>query len=148
MKLATYSGLLILMFGFVGMACKDHEDTVCETNFLEADVNGLLWEASDVTGFGIFSVGGHVNVIAKADYGTVQQIDIQMPVATSPGQYNVDSNNGPYYLIVYPGGIPSDAGQLNITVFDTTTRVIKGTFEFSADLGDLQMKNGEFCVKY
>lgn len=140
--------LLLLVTLFTSNACKDKLDKSCDANFLEADVNGLLWQAMDVTGFKSVGTGGHITISAKANYGAIRQVVIQTPNDVSTGAYTLDPAVFVQSLVIYPGGYSADAGTLTITVHDTNAGIIKGTFDFVGLADGLDVKEGSFCVKY
>lgn len=135
--------LLTLLLLLTALACKEKLDTSCDVNFLEADVNGLQWDAMKVTGFR----SSQYTVSAEADYGTLRQLDFKLPGDIKTGDFDLAPTAGTG-VIVYPGGFFADGGKLNLTVVDTAEHILKGTFELSAESGNLIVKDGSFCVKY
>jgi hypothetical protein len=124
-------------------ACKEKLDLSCDANFLEADVNGLQWDAMKVVGF----KSAQYTVSAEANYGTLRQLDFKLPANIKTGDFDLAPTAGTG-VIVYPGGFFADGGKLNLTVVDTVEHILKGSFELSADFGNLIVKDGSFCVKY
>ena len=136
----TLLPFLLLLTGF---ACKEKLDRSCDANFLEADVNGLPWDAMEIIGF----KSAHFSISAKANYGTLRQLDFNLPGDIKTGNFDLAPTAGSG-VIVYPGAFFADGGNLNLTVVDTAERILKGTFELSAESGNLIVKDGSFCVKY
>lgn len=152
MKQVILSVLLSLVFCLLGLTCKDKLDTSCDTNFLEADVNGYLWEAMTVKALK-GGIGSQISIIAEADYGDTKMITFGLPCDIKTGDYDLTLTPGvwDYGAYIYPksGGLfYSEAGNMNVAVHDTSTRILKGTFEFVAAFGDASVTKGSFCVKY
>jgi hypothetical protein len=144
--------VLLFILSLAMPACKEKIDTSCDANFLEADVNGLLWEAMTVKGFK-FGTGGQISISAEADYGDTRMITFGLPCDIKTGDYDLTLTPGvwDYGAYIYPksgGTYYSEAGNMNVTVHDTSARILKGTFEFVAASGDANISKGSFCVKY
>lgn len=141
---------LALLFGLFALlnGCKDKLDKSCDANFLQADVNGLLWEAQEVTAFKAMGQGGNLTVQAKSAAGEVRELSIQMPNDVTPGTYQLRMDVFTHSIIVYPGAFFPESGELVITVHDTATGVLKGTFAFALPSENLSVQEGSFCVQY
>lgn len=149
MKLKSLIPCLLLLTGF---ACKEKLDPSCDANFLEADVNGLQWDATTVKGFK-GGIGGQISISAEANYGDVRMITFGLPCDIGTGDYDLTLIPGvwDYGAYIYPkngGAYYSEAGKMNVTVHDTSARILKGSFEFIADGGNAVIKEASFCVKY
>ena len=149
MKKLHHSCFLLFILSLALLACKEKIDTSCDTNFLEADVNGLLWEAMTVKGFK-GGIGGQISISAEANYGDVRMISFGLPCDIQTGDYDLTLTPGvwDYGAIIFPGAFWSEAGNMNVTVHNTSARILKGTFEFVAASGDANISKGNFCVKY
>jgi hypothetical protein len=139
--------LFFLMLLCTGLACKDKLDKSCASNFLEADVNNIPWQATEVSALNS-GPSGHVTVIAKADFGTVREISIQASGDVVPGTYALQTGVFTSSILVFPGGFQAESGQLIISVHEPASRVIKGTFSFGIPSENLQVLNGQFCATY
>ena len=149
MKLTQHSHMLFFVFCTLLLGCKDKLDVSCDANFLEADVNGIPWEATLVKGYK-GGIGGQISVTAEANYGTVMMITFGLPCDIKTGDYDLTLIPGTwdYGAYIYPGPFWSESGNMKVTVHDTTTRILKGTFEFVAASGDAYITKGSFCVTY
>ena len=128
-------------------ACKDDVEKGCDANFLEAEVNNVLWQPPSVTAFNS-GPGGNLTIQAKADYGQVREIIIQMPSAVDVGDYPLQTGLFTQSIIVAPGAFQAEIGQLTISEHDKNAKVIRGTFYFSIPSENLEVLNGSFCAKY
>lgn len=147
MKNLFLLGLSLWLFGTLGLACKDKLDKSCDANFLEADVNNIPWKAQEVTALGT-GPGGHISIASMADFGTLRQINIQVPIDVSVGTFQLQTGVFVQSIIVGPGGFQAENGELSITVHDTDAKILKGTFFFSLPSEGLSVEAGSFCVKY
>ncbi|MBN8679525.1 MAG: hypothetical protein J0M29_14945 [Chitinophagales bacterium] len=141
------TALFLTLFLLTGLACKDKLDKSCDANFLEADINNVFWQAEEVTGFS-FGVGGHITIQAKANFGQVREIVIQVPMVVTTGTYQLQTGVFLHSIVVIPGAFQAETGELTITVHDTTNKIIKGTFFFSTPSEGLTVEAGSFCAKY
>lgn len=141
MKAPSFLLLLLLLSG---LACKDKVDKSCDANFLEADVNNIPWKAQEVTALGT-GPGGHISIGSMADFGTLRQINIQVPLDVSVGTFQLEYGVS---IFVLPGGFQAENGELTITVHDTDAKILKGTFFFSLPSEGLSVEAGSFCVRY
>lgn len=138
--------LILTLCLFAFSACKDKEDKGCDKSFLQADINKVLWEATElsVTDFG---TGGNITLIAKANYGIVRELGIQVLDNTAPGTYDLQS--GVFTQSIFANGtFQAEIGQLTITENDTVGNVFKGTFFFGIPSEGLDVRAGSFCVSY
>lgn len=120
-------------------------------DFVKAKVDGAAFEASAViasVNFGILQITGSSADGQKSiglvldPFITVGEHDLEGFGSTNYAQYN--PNNTTF--------LGSESGKVNITMHNTTTKVIEGTFHFEAsELGggaSASITDGEFSAKY
>ena len=123
---------------------KNDEDTGCDTNFLEAEINGSKWVAPKVTTLS----SGYIRIFGRTDDSVPPSFNFDLPLDIPTGPYDLTQS---FSLIFYPegGGVYAPrSGTLNVTTHDTTARILRGTFEFVTEPANFVIKNGSFCVKY
>lgn len=131
----------------VGLSCKDKLDKSCDVNFLEADVNNVSWHPPEISAFNS-GLGGNITIQAKANFGTMTEMSIQMFSNVKEGTYPLELGLFAQSIIAYPGAFQAETGQLTITVHDTAAHVLKGTFFFGIPSENLDVRDGSFCVTY
>ena len=154
MKTNRYTLVLLLALCIVACTGKeDNLDAICDTYFFEADLNGQPWEASKVTGSKDFRNGGQIKLIVETENSDVLKFRFHLPCNIKIGDNDLVFTPGfwDYGVLIFPksGGVTvSQSGNLNVTVHDTLTRVLKGTFNLTAKSGDIVVNNGSFCMSY
>ncbi len=150
MKHSTSILLLLLILGLFGGHCKkDKEELGCDTNFLEAEINGVKWTAPKVTALRPW----FYKILAEEENAGKPAIFFELRHELKPGTVDlaIDPNVSYFGASISPkegGTYFAESGTMNLAVLDTTARVLRGTFQFRANGNNVIVKNGSFCVKY
>lgn len=101
---------------------------------LTASIDGKAWKGNTIEAT---VTSGQLSIIGASSDGS-QTIGLLMPATATPGSYALDGSN-PSYLGAYTQvanststGLVSTKGTLTILANNTSTRRIRGTFQFTA----------------
>lgn len=121
------------------------------TDTFRVKIDGVLWNPPTI--FAVPAIGKMI--ISGTDATGTKSVSVQFPESTLPGNYTFD-----FFAQVYVGMYNADAttskladsGTLTILEYNTTTRRIRGNFNFVATplitTGSSNLTEGYFSVKY
>jgi len=122
---------------------------------LKATIDGTAWQAETVMGV---IANGNIMITGTASNGS-KSVGFQLPLSITKGTYKLDFF-GLTYIGLYNEGtnvnamksFGSTSGSIVITEHNTSTKVIKGTFDFKGEMittGEVrQITAGSFNVTY
>lgn len=128
------------------------ESVAPTSSTLSADIDGTTFNATSVTGviaFGMFTINGSDGTGSKT-------IALTIPPDIAAGTYNLTSPGFSDYGAQYNADantfLTADSGTLIITEHNTTSKEIKGTFDFEASdfvgSASASLSNGVFELSY
>lgn len=142
--------LSLLVLCILWSNCKKNDEELgCDTNFLEAEINGVKWTAPKVTALRPW----FYKILAEEENAGKPAIFFELRRELKPGTVDlaIDPNVSFFGASFSPkegGTFFAESGTMNLSVLDTTARVMRGTFQFNANGNNYQIRNGKFCVKY
>lgn len=146
----TFFTLLVSALCTVYASCKKNDEELgCDANFLEAEINGVKWTAPKVTALRPW----FYKILAEEENAGKPAIFFELRRELKPGTVDLTiTPNVSYFGASFSpqggGTFFAESGTMNLAVLDTTARVMRGTFQFSASGNNYRITNGKFCVKY
>lgn len=147
----------LLLVGLTFSSCSDDEvtPTPVETPFITANINDVAFEAASIEAIGDDSFGDLLVFTSGTNAEETAAIGLNIPATiTIDEAYEVDEND---FGITYGNGDEETAyitiGTINVSEFDSTAMVMRGTFSFIATNEDDDTEintvtDGAFFIEY